>query len=68
MKANLEKRAVLIRDVPESVHRKLRVESALRGISVQKRVIEILREATAQTNLHNIEAEANPLKAGSTTT
>ena len=65
MKANLEKRTVLIRDVPEDVHRKIRVESALRGISVQRRVIEILREATAQTNLQNITADQHPLKAGS---
>jgi plasmid stability protein len=65
MKDIPEKRTVLIRDIPENVHRKIRVESALRGISVQRRLVEILEEATSGTNLTGIEGDPHELKAGS---
>ena len=56
---------VLIRGVPRDVHRKLKIQCAVENVTLREKVIQLLKDATANTNIQGIAGTTKPLKAGS---
>ena len=63
----MTKKDVLIRGLPTDLHHRLKVQCAVENVTMKDKIIQLIENATANTNIQGTSADPHALKAGSAT-